>query len=114
MSFLSKTKTIKDIVIRVGKTFIFAFISIVVVDTGTQLTISLSDATVALALVTAFVAVQNLFVSPVSTVGRSLSTFIQTFVATWAATGFEFTTAAVTAAVAAAVGAFVNFTVKTA
>lgn len=113
MSIKLTVTKVKDIGARIVKTAFFAFLGVVLVQSGTSFVIDLSDASVALGLTAAFVAVQNLFISPGSTWGRSLSTFAQVFFATWAATGFDFTVATLTAAVAAAIGGVVNFTVKT-
>lgn len=107
------TPALKDMLIRIAKTVAFALVGTVIVQGATGITFDLSTAALSLAIIAALVGVQNLFISPDSTLGRSLSTFIQVFIGTWAATGFLFELAVITAAFSAAVGAVINLIIKT-
>lgn len=104
---------LKDTLVRIGKTVAFALIGTIIVQSSTGIAFDLSTGALSLAIIAALVGIQNLFISPESTLGRSLSTFLQVFIGTWAASGFSFELAVLTAAFSAAIGAVINLIIKT-
>lgn len=101
------------IFIRIAKTALWAFLSTVFVVKAGGLSFDLSDATIGLAIISTLVAVQNLYISPTSSLGRGLSTFYQVGIGAWATMGFDFSYAAITASLAAGLSASFNFIKET-
>lgn len=94
---------VKDTVVRILKTALETFL--VAVPLTASGLLDLSDAGVAIGVTAALVAVQNLFVSATSAVGRALSTFWQVFVGTWSSQGFAASSEALSTSAIAAVSA---------
>lgn len=105
-----KATTIKLVLSRFAKTAVQAFVSVILLAGFGNIDVALIVSAAAAAISAGMNAVG---VTPYSTAGRALSTFLQTFVAAWAATGYQPSKAALWGAGAAAIAALWNFTKKT-